>query len=637
MAAFIPAAAAVPAGASRGRHALTRRPLAAPAAAVAAGGGWAVGAPVRLRRRGDLGAPAATSAARRAPLTASAGAASAADAGAVAATANGETPAPAVAAPSAVAAAAGSVAPNPAAEHMPSHPTIHVAPGSDPSLMDSVHVRVDSSRHGPLALVVVGASGDLAKKKTFPAIFSLFYHDLLPDDFVVYGFARRDMSDEAFREMILGTLTCRVIDGARCAERMEAFLPRCFYHKGTYDDPETFATLDAAIVDNFESKLPADADPPNRLFYLAVPPSVFAPSAEGVNTAARAKGSGWTRVVVEKPFGRDSASYGVLRSALGAVLSEDEIYRIDHYCGKELVQNLMTLRFANAVFEPIWNRHHIESVQIVFKEPFGVEGRAGYFDNIGIVRDIMQNHLLQVFALLAMEPPVSLHAEDIRNEKVKLLRSVLPLAATDFALGQYEATADGKPGYTDDEGVPAGSRTPTFASCVLKVNNARWAGVPILIKAGKALDERVAEVRVQFKPVAGDIFGGRPARALANNELVIRVQPDEAIYMRIVSKVPGLTSRMEEARLNLFYRHAWEESKDIPDAYERLILDVIQGEKSLFIRDDEVEIAWDLFTPALEAMEAPDATVVPDGYAYGSVGPANSDQLAESHGVRWSS
>jgi len=616
MAAFVPIVPVAAAGGRRAAALPSRRPVVVLGSRTSA---WAGAAAARLPSR-----PAG----RHAP-TASAGVPAVPDSLTDAASSNGAS-ASAASPPLPIKAPAS----NPAVEHLTSHPSIHVAPGSDPSLMDSVHLRLDSARHAPLTLVVVGASGDLAKKKTFPAIFSLFYHDLLPDDFVVYGFARREMSDEEFREMILGTLTCRVIDGAKCAERMDAFLPRCFYHKGTYHDPATFASLDEAIVANFESRLSESVA--NRLFYLAVPPSVFAPSAEGVNNSARAKGNGWTRVVVEKPFGRDSASYAALRSALGAVLSEDEIYRIDHYCGKELVQNLMTLRFANAVFEPIWNRHHVESVQIVFKEPFGVEGRAGYFDNIGIVRDIMQNHLLQVFALLAMEPPVSLHAEDIRNEKVKLLRSVLPLAADDFALGQYAATADGKPGYTEDDGVPPGSRCPTFASCVLKVNNARWAGVPILIKAGKALDERVAEVRVQFKPVAGDIFGGRPSRALANNELVIRVQPDEAIYMRIVSKVPGLTSRMEEARLNLFYRHAWEESKDIPDAYERLILDVIQGEKSLFIRDDEVEIAWDLFTPALTEMEAEDSSVVPEAYPYGSAGPANSDTLAENHGVRWS-
>ncbi len=262
-----------------------------------------------------------------------------------------------------------------------------------------------------------------------------------------------------------------------------------------------------------------------------------------------------------------------------------------------------------------------------------MEGRAGYFNDVGIIRDIMQNHLLQIMALLAMEPPVSLCAEDIRDEKVKLLRAVEPLGASDFALGQYGPKDENSKGYLDDEGVPAGSRTPTFAACAMHIHNARWAGVPFLMRAGKALDERKTEIRIQFKRVPGALFP--TANGAEHNELVIRVQPDEAIYVRIVSKVPGLTSRMEEARLNLFYRHAWEESKDIPDAYERLILDVIQGEKSLFIRDDELDIAWKIFTPALKQIEDGEAGS-PEIYEYGGKGPRESEYLAQKYGIQWS-
>lgn len=504
-----------------------------------------------------------------------------------------------------------------------------VALGFDPGLMDSVHERTERIRDEPLIIVVLGASGDLAKKKTFPAIFSLFYHDLLPVDFRLYGFARKEMSNDEFRELILGTLSCRVIDGAKCGAKMEEFLPKCFYHKGDYKDERTFATLDVAFKSDFENAHKTC----NRLFYLAVPPSVFYDCSRCIDAAARAQ-KGWSRVVVEKPFGRDSNSYKELRGQLNSVLAENETYRIDHFLAKVLIQNLMTLRFANAIFEPVWNRHYVKSVQIVFKEHFGVEGRAGYFDQNGIIRDIMQNHLTQILALLAMEPPVSLHAEDIRDEKVKLLRAIKPLQAQDFVVGQYGRKDAKTPGYLEDEEVPDNSQTPTFASCVMHINNARWEGVPFLMKAGKALDERKTEIRIQFKTAPGGLFAGTITGA-ENNELVIRVQPDEAIYLRIVSKVPGLTSRMEEARLNLFYHHAWEESKDIPDAYERLILDVIQGEKALFIRDDELSVAWDIFTPALNELES-NPYYKPVIYKYGSPGPIESGYLASHHGVEWS-
>jgi len=504
---------------------------------------------------------------------------------------------------------------------------IHVASDSDPSLMDSVHKRIDRMRNQPVSIIVVGASGDLAKKKTFPALFSLFYHDLLPKNFEIVGYARSKMSQEEFGDLIMGSLTCRVIDGSKCGAKMEEFLPKCRYVSGKYDVPEDFEHLNTQV-----SAFEKNHKVANRMFYLAVPPSVFQPAATNIDKCARGT-RGWTRVVVEKPFGRDSESYEKLRNALSEILSEEETYRIDHYLGKELVQNLMSLRFANSIFEPIWNRNYIQSVQIVFKENFGVEGRAGYFDDVGIIRDIMQNHLLQVLALVAMEVPVSLHAEDIRNEKVKLLRSIRKLTADDFVVGQYRGKGEGHPGYREDKGVKPRSKTPTFAACSLCINNQRWQGVPFLMKAGKALDERKAEIRIVFKETPASIFN--VPHTIKNNELVIRVQPDEAIYMRIANKVPGLTSRMEEGRLNMFYREAWEESKDIPDAYERLILDVLYGEKSLFIRDDELKVAWDIFSDAIKHLET-DSNREPERYKYGTRGPVEADYLAARYDSKWS-
>lgn len=309
----------------------------------------------------------------------------------------------------------------------------HLGDSLDPSLMDSVKKRKQRAKEEPLCIVVIGASGDLAKKKTFPALFSLYYHDLLPKDFFIVGYARRQMTQEEFRTCIMESLTCRVIDGPQCQQKMDEFLPKCHYMSGMYDKTEDFNRLDQ-LLDNFEQSFPNTRV--DRLYYLAVPSQVFESVVYHIHNSARTT-RGWNRVVMEKPFGKDITSYLQLRNNLLHCISEDEIYRIDHYLGKELVQNLMVLRFANYLFEPLWNRDHIASIQIVFKENFGVEGRAGYFDEYGIIRDIMQNHLLQVMALLGMEQPVTLHAEDIRDEKVKFLRSIRPLKASDFVLGQY--------------------------------------------------------------------------------------------------------------------------------------------------------------------------------------------------------
>ncbi|EOX93506.1 Glucose-6-phosphate dehydrogenase 1 isoform 2 [Theobroma cacao] len=344
-----------------------------------------------------------------------------------------------------------------------------------------------------LSITVVGASGDLAKKKIFPALFALYYEDCLPENFMVFGYARTKLTDEELRNVISGTLTCRIDKRANCEDKMEQFLKRCFYHSGQYDSEEHFAELDSKLKEKEAGKLS------NRLFYLSIPPNIFVDVVRCVSYKASAV-NGWTRVIVEKPFGRDSESSAELTRCLKQYLTEDQIFRIDHYLGKELVENLSVLRFSNLVFEPLWSRNYIRNVQLIFSEDFGTEGRGGYFDNYGIIRDIMQNHLLQILALFAMETPVSLEAEDIRNEKVKVLRSMRPLQLEDVIVGQYKGHNKGGkiyPGYSDDSTVPNDSLTPTFAAAALFINNARWDGVPFLMKAGKALHTRRDQSSVQ--------------------------------------------------------------------------------------------------------------------------------------------
>lgn len=480
-----------------------------------------------------------------------------------------------------------------------------------------------------VTITVVGASGDLAKKKIFPALFALFYEDCLPKHFTVFGYARSKMTDEELRNMVSKTLTCRIDKRENCNEKMEKFLQRCFYHSGHYDSQDNFAELDMKLRQHEAGRVS------NRLFYLSIPPNIFIDAVRCASSSA-SSASGWTRVIVEKPFGRDSESSAALTNGLKKYLHEDQIFRIDHYLGKELVENLSVLRFSNLVFEPLWSRQYIRNVQLIFSEDFGTEGRGGYFDNYGIIRDIMQNHLLQILALFAMETPVSLDAEDIRNEKVKVLRSMRPLQLEDVAIGQYKGNTKGGvtyPGYIDDKTVPKDSLTPTFAAAALFIDNARWDGVPFLMKAGKALHTRRAEIRVQFRHVPGNLYNRNIGTDLdqATNELVIQIQPDEAIYLKINNKVPGLGMRLDRSNLNLHYADRY--NKEIPDAYERLLLDAVEGERRLFIRSDELDAAWSLFTPVLKELE--EKKIVPEYYPYGSRGPVGAHYLAARYNVRW--
>ncbi|XP_040297958.1 glucose-6-phosphate 1-dehydrogenase isoform X2 [Bufo bufo] len=469
--------------------------------------------------------------------------------------------------------------------------------------------------------IVVGASGDLAKKKIYPTLWWLYNDGLLPEDTYIVGFSRSKLNVQDIRKQSEPYLKVSPND----AEKLNAFFARNSYVSGQYSDEASFKALNKHL-----QALPNGLKA-NRLFYLAVPPSVYHDVTRNIRVTCMSA-VGWNRVIVEKPFGKDLESSNKLSDHISSLYQENQIYRIDHYLGKEMVQNFMVLRFGNRIFGPLWNRDHIASVVLTFKEPFGTQGRGGYFDEFGIIRDVMQNHLLQMLCLVAMEKPVSTNSDDVRDEKVKVLKCVPELTLDNFVIGQYVGNPEGKgeeqKGYLDDPTVPKGSNTPTFATAVLYVQNERWDGVPFIMRCGKALNERKAEVRLQFREVPGDIFQGQCKR----NELVIRVQPNEAVYTKMMTKKPGMYFHPEESELDLTYGNRYKDVK-LPDAYERLILDVFCGSQMHFVRSDELKEAWRIFTPILHQLEREKIKPLP--YKYGSRGPPESDEFTQKLGFRY--
>ncbi|XP_039460069.1 glucose-6-phosphate 1-dehydrogenase isoform X1 [Oreochromis aureus] len=469
--------------------------------------------------------------------------------------------------------------------------------------------------------IIMGASGDLAKKKIYPTLWWLFRDGLLPEQTYFVGFARSALTVDAIRTACMPYL--KVADTE--ADRLSTFFGRNTYVSGKYADGDSFSKLNTHI-----ESLPGGPGA-NRLFYLALPPTVYHDVTKNIKHHCMST-KGWNRVIVEKPFGHDLQSSEELSTHLSSLFTEDQIYRIDHYLGKEMVQNLMVLRFGNRIFGPIWNRDSVACVVLTFKEPFGTQGRGGYFDDFGIIRDVMQNHLLQMLSLVAMEKPASTSSDDVRDEKVKVLKCIAPPSMSDVVLGQYvgdpEGEGDAKLGYLDDPTVPKGSTQATFATTVLYVHNERWDGVPFILRCGKALNERKAEVRLQFTDVPGDIFG----RQCRRNELVVRVQPNEAVYAKMMSKKPGVYFSPEETELDLTYKSRYKDVK-LPDAYERLILDVFCGSQMHFVRSDELREAWRIFTPILHQIEKEKPKPIP--YKYGSRGPQEADDLVQKVGFRY--
>ncbi|MFW6146522.1 MAG: glucose-6-phosphate dehydrogenase [Planctomycetota bacterium] len=506
----------------------------------------------------------------------------------------------------------------------------------------TVSARSSQTKTTPFVMVVFGASGDLAHRKIMPAIYELCHGKAWPAKAMVVGYSRSDLDTGAFRDGLREAVEANA-RSAFDADVWADLAARIHYHRGEYDNREHVAGL----REHLES-LTAEADiPPNYLFYLSTPPGKFDDVIEQLGASGLArKGAGrdepWSRMVIEKPFGRDLGSARRLNKLLGEVFDEAQVYRIDHYLGKETVQNLLVMRFANSVFEPIWNQKYIDHVQVTAAETSGVNGRGSYYDSAGALRDMLQNHMMNLLCLVAMEAPASLAADAVRDEKVKVLRSLRPIppdcAAAGVIRAQYDAgEVNGKaiPAYLDERGVAPDSSTETFIALKLDIDNWRWAGVPFFVRTGKALARRVTEIVIQFKDVPPVLFNRPPTGPMRPNLLVVRVQPDEGISMRFQVKQPGSPLRIEAVPMHFGYAGTFGH-KQVPEAYERLILDAVTGDPTLFIRSDEIEAAWAFVTPILAGCDLVRDNALPR-YAPGSWGPRQADDLIAAGGARWHS
>jgi glucose-6-phosphate 1-dehydrogenase len=490
----------------------------------------------------------------------------------------------------------------------------------------------------PAAIVIYGASGDLTARKLIPSLFNLYRRDLLPDRFHIIGCARSSYTDRSFREHLAGSLK-QLADEK---ETLNSFLARCTYISGEYDSPELYQEVTARL-EQIQPELGSDF---SHIHYLATPPGVYQIIVEHLGKAGLTNLPGHdgerVRVVVEKPFGRDLSSAMALDNALRTVLSEQQIYRIDHYLGKETVQNILLFRFANSIFEPIWNRRYIDHIQITVAESLGVGHRAGYFEQAGLLRDMFQNHMLQMLSLATMEPPISFDADRVRDEKVKLLRSIRPFLYEDpdtrFVRGQYgPGSVDDSPvpGYREEQRVDPESGIETFVAAKVCVDNWRWQGVPIYLRAGKRLNRKASRIAVRFKSVPHSMFTPLRPSDLSSNVLMFNVQPEEGILLKAQMKRPGPKLCMDTLHMHFHYQDVIK--GELPDAYERLLLDCMLGDQTLFIRHDDMEISWSLFTPLLRGWEQETSEELYPLHRYesGSWGPEAADHLIRKDGRAW--
>ena len=485
---------------------------------------------------------------------------------------------------------------------------------------------------GPSGLILFGVTGDLSRKKLMPAIYDLANRGLLPPAFSLVGFARRDWSRQDFEEVVHEAV--RKYARTEWSEDVwKQLVQGIRFVSGRHDDPDAFARL-KATVDELDNQRGTSG---NHTFYLSIPPRDFPLVVDQLEKAGLASaGPGqFRRVVIEKPFGSDLKTARELNEVVERVFPADSVFRIDHYLGKETVQNILALRFANQLFEPIWNSSYIDHVQITMAESIGIGSRGGYYDGIGAARDVIQNHLLQLLALTAMEQPISFDAADLRAEKEKVLAAVqLPKDLTlHTARGQYAAGwqgGEGVAGYLDEEGTNPESRTETFAAMRLDVATRRWHNTPFYLRAGKRLGRRVTEIAVVFKRAPQQIFGETETALLGENALVIRVQPNEGVTIRFGSKVPGPSMQVRDVTMDFGYGHAFTEAS--PEAYERLILDVLLGEPPLFPRQREVELSWEILDPIVNYWANNGS---PEAYAPGSWGPQSAHKMLEVDGRSW--